>query len=148
MVPATTLNEDKDEDMNEALQGNITISRGSNDVIRIEIEDKASGIRFVNVKITPEQLGLLVTGRSFIPCEMEVRSLQYLGKTYVSERRSLTVPQTTFKSYFFDKNELSAYLVENAQEDSWLINPYLGSQASISYHDGNVTLNYSVFKYV
>jgi hypothetical protein len=43
---------------------------------------------------------------------------------------------------------LEQWLQDNAQEEGWIIDHYLGSQSSIDHMDGKTFLNYSVHKYV
>ena len=61
----------------------------------------------------------------------------------MSESRRTLCP---LKSY--DKDELVAWLKENAQEEGWTLDYYLGSQSSIMRTDNGTYLNYHVYKVV
>jgi hypothetical protein len=84
-----------------------------------------------------------LTGLAFVPGDMRVAGLAVVGKQRVSERRSIECPLDTY-----DKKELSQWLVENAQEEGWTLNTYLGSQTSVTRRDDKTILQYSVTKFV
>ncbi|MGL4232655.1 MAG: hypothetical protein ACRCWJ_14925 [Casimicrobium sp.] len=71
-----------------------------------------------------------------------MRDLAYVGKTRIIERREVFCPLTTY-----DKKALSRWLIENAQENEWVLNPYLDSRDSTTSVDGGTILRYSVLKY-
>jgi len=121
----------------------VTISRSSDDKVRIRFRDQASGIEFAEVALSAEAFGYAVTGLSEQSGTLEVRGLQWVGKKRITERRKILCP---LKSY--DKKVLSEWLSENGKEDGWIVSTYLGSQSSISHTENGALLNYSVTKYV
>lgn len=125
------------------MNGKITISRASDDRVYIRIEDSTSGVEFVEVSMSLAAFGSAVTGHGCQDVLLKVRGLGFVGKTRVTEKRSIDCP---LRSY--DRGELTNWLKENAQEEGWLLDTYLGSQSSIGYHNGKTRLNYSVTKYV
>lgn len=125
------------------MKAKVTISRGSDDKVRISFEDAASHIEFATVSLSPEAFGHAVTGLSMQEGELEVRGLEFVGRRRITERRQIVCP---IKSY--DKSVLTAWLNENAQEEGWLLSTYLGSQSSVSHVEGGTLLRYSVTKYV
>lgn len=109
----------------------------------ISITDVASGIKFTNVSVSLQQFIEALTGLSEVDCTHETRNTEYIGKYYVSERRTITAPRLGY-----DKKTYEAWLISNAQEEGWILDSYLGSQSSITYKDDSAILNYIVFKYV
>lgn len=51
-----------------------------------------------------------------------------------------------FKGY--NRHSMEKWLEENAKEEGWIVNSYLGSQTSVTSHDGKTHLHYYVTKYV
>lgn len=70
--------------------GKISISRNNHGEIHIEIEDEKSGIDFVRVKLTADQLGRAVTGEGCVGCEFETHALHRVGCT--AEHKEEVVP--------------------------------------------------------
>ena len=127
------------------IQANVTISRDSNETIRIRITDNTSRVQFVDLKMSPHDFAMATTGLSFVPVEAIVTGLEHVGMQKVSEKRTVDCPLNTY-----DRDELRAWLIDNAQEPGWTLDAYLGSQGSISTPpSGNGrTLRYLVYKFV
>jgi len=125
------------------MKAKVTISRASDDMVRIRIRDEVSGIDFAEVSLTVEAYGYAVAGLSEQPGELEVRGLQWVGKKRITEQRQILCPLDTY-----NRDALEAWLRDNGKEDGWLVSTYLGSQKSVSRAAGGVLLNYSVTKYV
>ena len=123
--------------------GALTISRDSRNTVRITIMDRASGTRFVELHMTPNDFAMALTGLSHVDGDLAVRGLDTVGKELVIEKRAIDCPLDTF-----DKKELTDWLVQNAQEDGWIVDTYLDSQNSVGRHNGRTILNYSVRKYI
>jgi hypothetical protein len=135
-------------DKRPVLKGKITITRpvggpNGSGVIRIAIEDDLSGARFVEAEVTLAHFAEALTGMAFIPVDLRVAGLGVIGKQRVTEPRSIECPLHTY-----NKDELTQWLVDNAQEEGWKLNTYLGSQNSVVRRDDKTVLNYSVTKYV
>lgn len=111
--------------------------------ICISITDANSGITFSAVEVSLIEFADAITGLARVSCTHETRNTEYLGKYYVSEPRTITVPHLGY-----NKEAYKEWLLNNAQEEGWIIDSYLGSQGSVTYKDGNAVLNYHVFKYV
>lgn len=90
-----------------------------------------------------ETYGYAITGLSEQPGELEVRGLQWVGKTRVSEPRKIECPLDSH-----DRETLENWLKEHAKEEGWIVSTYLGSQKSIERVKGKTTLHYSVTKYI
>lgn len=111
--------------------------------MRVSIIDANSGIEFTSVEVSLLQFMEALTGLCEVPCTHRTRNTDYLGKYYVSEPRTITAPHLGYNKEVYEE-----WLLNNAQEEGWIIDSYLGSQRSIKYKDGNAVLNYRVFKYV
>ena len=122
----------------------VTVSRNSSDEIHIVIQDRLSGVSFVNVNMTLADFALALTGFSQVEAAAEVSGLNNVGKVRVTESRS--VVYTGGSDY--DKNAQQKWLIENCQEEGWILNAYLGRQSSVTRQGGTTTLNYSVTKFV
>lgn len=123
----------------------VSCSRGDG-YINITLTDESSGIQFVDISMSYAAFGELVTGGSYMLVDAELRGLENVGKKFVHERRSIYCPLTST----YPREPLEEWLRENGKEDGWIINPYLGSQGSITRKPNlpGMTLNYQVFKYV
>lgn len=126
------------------IKASITISRDSNDIINVRIEDRASHIEFARMEFTPHDFMMALIGLSSVDAQSaEVIGLDAVGKRKVTETRSIVYPG---KSYD-DRDKMRAWLIENGKEEGWIVHPHLGSQRSISTVTGKTTLNYSVYRY-
>lgn len=121
----------------------ISISCGSDDLIRISLHDNASGIEFVSARMDCEDFAKAVTGLAYVPISGDVRGVEYLGKTHVSEPRTIFCPLKTHR-----KDALVEWLKNNAQEDGWILDTYLNSQNSVISDGKGCRLNYRVHKYI
>lgn len=78
------------------MKGNITISRvqgGSDDYINIQIEDEVSRTRFLEVQLTPETLGLALTGLAAQDCEFKTRNLERVGLKRQTKQVEISRPE-------------------------------------------------------
>ena len=125
------------------IKANISISRSSNDMVNLTLADEASGIQFVDMQISLSDYARIITGLSHVEIEGEVRGLENVGKLKVRETRRVICPLDTY-----DRSILREWLVTTQAEDGWTIDGYLGSQNSITQHEGRRVLNYAVYKFV
>lgn len=79
------------------MKGKLTITRISSnqaddgDRIRIRVEDETSGIEFIEVRLTPEALGLALTGLAYQECSYEFFGLENVGKRREVKTEIVTV---------------------------------------------------------
>lgn len=130
------------------LEGKITISRpqygDGRELITLRVTDELSRGRFLEIQLSPGDFAMAVTGRSEMPCRLLVESLETVGLKKITENRACVCPLRCY-----DRQALEAWLIQNAKEEGWAINPYLGSQnSSTTNSDGQTVLRYSVYKYV
>lgn len=122
--------------------GSITIARNSHDEIQIEVRDETSHISFLHVTMTPEQLGMAITGRVEVPVTFDLSGVEWVGKRKVRERR-----QAKYPGQCYDRDKLAAWLESEHAEPGWTIDLYLGSQGSLAHLDGETTVNYWVYRW-
>ena len=122
----------------------ILISRKNKGTIELTIIDKSSREQFCQLTMNTEQFGTAITGLYTTDIDMSVGNLDRIGKQKVTEKRSIILPLLTY-----DTDKVKTWLHENAKEDGWEINDYLGSRDSIRHNEsGQTIVNYSVFKYI
>lgn len=98
----------------------------------------------MNVNMALADFALALTGFSEVEAAAEVSGLNNVGKVRVTESRS--VVYTGGSDY--DKNAQQKWLIENCQEEGWILDAYLGRQGSVTRQGDTTTLNYSVTKFV
>lgn len=125
------------------IEASLIISRDSNNVIRIRVNDDNAVTKFCELELSPHDFAMALTGLSGIKCKAEVIGLDRVGKIRVRESRSVKCP---LKGY--DKEHLRQWLADNCQEEGWIIDTYLGSQNSINHSSDGIVLNYAVTKYI
>ena len=126
------------------IEVSITISKDSNDCVSLSLVDSASRIEFVDVKFSLESFARALMGQGWIKSDScEIRGLDKVSKTKVVEARCVEVPHIGY-----DRETYVQWLKDNAQEEGWIIDTYLGSQSSITHTNGKATLNYHVIKYI
>lgn len=108
----------------------VSISRDSNDVVHIRIKDKNSCSEFVDVSMTLEEWALASTGL-VTDSNASVRGLDRVGKTRIVEECTTVSGVDSYK-----REEHEQWLKENCQREGWILNPYLGSQRSITRSSG------------
>lgn len=127
----------------KVIQGEMYVGRTNQGMIHIEIKDEASHVKFLDMEITPEQFTMLITSAVQSNVPMTVRDLHMVGMYRVREPRQIVCPLERFS-----KEDYEQWLVENAQEEGWILDSSLRSQSSIRRVGNEAILSYSVHKYV
>lgn len=128
----------------KTIVADISCCRDNRNQIHIEVRCDKSHVRFLDIHLTPEQFGMMVTGAYLSELPVEVEHLDLVGKTKVRENRSVVWPSDRIGS----REEQEQFIIDNCQEEGWKVYPALRSQSSVSHKNGVTTLNYSVYKYV
>lgn len=115
--------------------------------LSIVLRDEASRVQFVEITVSLEDFMDCLTGHHLDSVDFEVRNLSWVGKKKVMEKRQIVCPLKGFKNSY-SKTELQEWLLKNAQEEGWIINPFLGSQSSVKWDGDKAILNYTVYKFV
>jgi hypothetical protein len=128
----------------QKLNFEISCGRDSSDQVNIRIQDVNSRVEFVEVNLSLDQFALMITGLSYIKCTGSVKRLEVVGKTRITEKRSVLYTGAGFAS----RENMQQWLLDTQQEEGWSIDNYLGSQRSVIYQNGHHTLHYCVYKYM
>ncbi len=127
------------------LRGSLTICKDSSGTVRVYVRDQESRTVFAALRLSPEDFADALFGLAETHCELDVHGLDRIGKRRVSESRQIEV---LGEAKIYKRDNLRAWLRENAQEPGWILDDYLGTQGSVLYRDGKVLLNYRVYKFV
>lgn len=128
----------------KTIVGEMCISRDNQNSINIEMICSESNTKFAHVRLTAEQFGMMVTGAYQSEIRIEVKNLERVGKKKVIEAR-----QMVHSEPHSNREAREQYLIDNAQEEGWILNPSLRSQQSVQYRgDAGTILCYSVYKYI
>lgn len=125
------------------IKGEILCARTNQNKIHIEVQCSSSRAKFLDIELTPEQFGQLVTGLHLSDITLKVDKLDIVGKKKVAETRSVECPLDSISRESKEK-----WIIDNCQEEGWTVSPYLGSQSSVKYVDDKTILNYHVYKYI
>jgi hypothetical protein len=123
------------------------------DYISLRIEEKISGIEFLDAEISFENFAKMLTG-SAVEVDAEFLGLMNLGKKYESVRASVFISEeeygrvTSGLPYDGVKKALGQWLRDNHSREGWATQTYLSSQSSIKHCDGGYILNYGYSRYV
>ncbi len=117
------------------MKGNITISRPTygddRKLITIQVKDRESVTRFLDIEIEYDKFAQLITGLSEVDCDFSVRDLDHVGK--VREVENIEFP-INCKGYEGRKD----CAIEEAKKhtpDGWVCDNYFGSQTSFFTRD-------------
>lgn len=123
--------------------GAITITRCSDETVRISIRDNLSRIVFVEARLSLPAYAEAITGLANVPCELQVQGMAHVGKVKVIEPRTAFCPGTHMSDA-----QLSDWLKEGCKEEGWIVDTYLGSRGAVTPKDNGYALRYNVVKYV
>lgn len=129
------------------IKAKITIAKTSGGAggptVSVTLTDDLSGISFFRGEMSLHNYAECITGLRHVEIDAEVRGLEYVGMKRVTENRTIECPLTTYKN-----EVLSQWLLDNAQEEGWLVNSYLGGQGQVTHRDDKTILRYHVTKYI
>ena len=126
------------------IKAKLTISRDSNDVMRIAITDSAAASKIVLLEISPHDFTMALTGLARVECDAELGPIDRLGKVKDSEDRRVVCPLDSVNC----RAVLAKWIIDNCQEAGWEIDAYLGTQKSVGYRaEGGCYLNYRVVRW-
>jgi hypothetical protein len=128
--------------MKKKLKGKITISRNSDDVIRITIEDSLSHIEFVEFELDLESYAKAVSGQGCIHGEFSVRGLDKVGKKIEQKPLVFEVPDRWGAKDWAQAN------AHKFAEEGWTASTYFASQSSIRYEGDKTIAHGTQFRYV
>lgn len=130
-------------------------SNREDDYISLEIEDEASGIHFLEIKLSMEQFGRLVGGTSNVKVKTTLRGLDNIGKKHETRQGAMFIDAIEYDSlvdsvphHSREKILLKWMNEQPIPEGGWKISPYLGSRESIQFADGGKQINFRYYRYV
>lgn len=127
----------------QAIPAWISCSRSNRGVFTLYIRDSDAVDSGIEVNMTAEQFALMISGMVVDDVTAELRNARNLGKKRICEERTIECPLRGS-----NRDALKQWLIDNAQEDGWELDSYLGSQDSVKYRDGGCILRYRIKKWV
>lgn len=102
------------------------------DKTRIIIEDENSSIDFVTIELDPEQLSMMLGRLGKVPCILDIKGLDKVGKKMETKTHTFTLPDD-FIPYKRNDDQLYELSIKSLGENSegWIPDKYFGSQNSI-----------------
>lgn len=123
--------------MQNKLKGNIRISRVSSntreDYVEISIQDKLSGITFVEVELSFNAFAEAVLNMG-ADCLMEVRGLKNVGKKCIQESFAFHVE---LSGRYQDREKQAYEQGSKIVPEGWILSSYFGSRESFEHVEGN-----------
>lgn len=112
--------------------GAVTIGRDSNNRVVIRMFDTEASVQFAQLELSCEAFALAITGQAHTAGELQVRSLDRVGKKQTVKSVSAKAPKKNSKAAYI------AWIKANYEKDGWICDDSLNSQRSIqSYgHSG------------
>lgn len=103
------------------------------DYTTIEIEDDDANVNFVKVKLTPEQLSMILWRQACVDCELEVMWLEKVWKKHENKSFEFEIPESLRSS----RRTKELNNIANSQlKDWWISNDSYSSQGSFFSKDG------------
>lgn len=116
--------------------GRVT-SNTEEDYIRIRVRDEVSGISFAELKLTLANLALALTGRGSIPCELETKNLENVGKRRETKRELIPI---LFDRWELKAEERAAESLKPHEVDGWRGSTY--DLLNGKQHDSKTTVTF------
>lgn len=99
----------------------------------IEVTDKHSNTRFLDIKLTPQQLNDALSRIGNTECELDVIGLEKIGKKHECKTFEFEIEERLASSTHSDK---LYKITEELLTDGWVADSYFGSQNSFFNKDG------------
>jgi hypothetical protein len=134
--------------------GNVQSSDGDG-YVTVEIEDKASDIEFIRIKLDYETFGRLISGNGSHKCSMEVWGLEHVGKVRQTVKATIHIDTSLYNSITDGKwderhTKIADWLEAHHSVEGWIMSRYFGSRDSIvnDYNTGKTALNFTRTRWV
>lgn len=100
--------------------GKITISRWTSNKepchgVRITVEDATSKVEFLEVSLTMEQFALAVTGIGCVPCAIDLRGIENVGKQRETKTEQVFIPDHDLS----ERDKIAVAAVMKHEVDGW-----------------------------
>ncbi len=132
---------------NGPFKGRLSISGPSSGDVRIEVRCESSHQRFLEIKISHEELMQAIMGLAERPMEFETGDLSRVGKKIVSEDITVEVGKADDIEYKQRHPRaivaIAKFCKERSKKDGvhWVGSTYLGSKSSFHEKDGILYAN-------
>ena len=116
------------------LTGRLSISRiqGNTDgFIEIQLEDKLSSQRFLEVKVPFDLFAQILTGASSREVELEVEGLDRIGKKMLMDNMDFVMPEHTYEN----RKQVAYEEAKRICPEGWEPDSYFGSKKSFYQRD-------------
>lgn len=117
------------------IEGRISILF-SEDGLRIEVKDPNSTITFLMASLNKEQTCMAMSRLGQTECELELRSLDLVGKKHESKEFVFEIPESHYNLRAPTHMKCKAALLEQGLIEEWIPDNYYQSQNSFFKKDG------------
>ena len=113
------------------IEGRISILVGS-EYTSIEIEDEKANTRFLQIRLTPEQLSMCLSRQACVPCEIELKGIDKIGKKHENKSFDFEIPKELSSPGYgdIDNSQKLAEIAQKQLKDGWIAEPYFRRQDS------------------
>lgn len=131
------------------IEGKIVISRVTSnrddDTIKIELHDENTGICFVRGTMSLADFAMAITGLGYMPIQLELNGLEYVGKKLVQMGVDLFVP----KGIIYNQEKLYTYIVGEIESlyPEWILRLSITSRIPVDQNHGVPTVRVLLYKY-
>lgn len=118
-----------------------------NDQTSVYVEDSLSGIRFLEMSLTPIELSKILSRQACVEVDAVVKRLDIVGKKHENKR---FVFEITKELYYYSNrdNEKLKELADSLLTDGWMSDCYFNSQDSFYEKDGKFYARTTIRRYI
>ena len=117
------------------------------DSTSIYVEDLSSGIRFLEMKLSPKQLSQILSRQACVEVNAFTKRLDLVGKTHECKRFNFEIPESLYSYNNRDVEKLKE-LADNLLSDGWESDLYFGSKDSFYQKDGKFYARAIIKRYI
>lgn len=129
------------------LEGKLTILI-NREYTEIEIEDENANIRFVRIRLNPEQLSAVLSRQACVDCELDIVGIDKIGKKHENKDFIFEIPKKLRNSDYKEQLSSIAQSLLNKQGEGWIAESYFASQNSFFEKDGKTYARCTVRRWV
>jgi hypothetical protein len=129
------------------LQGKITILI-NREYTEIEIEDENANVRFVRIRLNPEQLSAVLSRQVCVDCELDVVGIDKIGTKHENKTFAFEIPKELRSSRHSVELGIMAQELLNKENKGWFADEYFSSQDTFSEKDGKYFAKCTVRRWI
>lgn len=118
-----------------------------NEQTSIYVEDSLSGIRFLEMSLTPIELSKILSRQSCVEVDAVVKGLDLVGKKHENKRFVFEIPKELYYYSNRDYKKLKE-LADSLLTDGWKSDYYFSSQDSFYEKDGKFYARSTIRRYI